>query len=124
MPGSRGFLLRLIELVAVACHQIAAYLYDLSRQGANHTDEYPSWRAKELALKEAGDKKFKFSHLEPVVPFYHNAYCYDDQYPRGLSDVVGYWAEARIFGGVVVFDRGESDDEVTSKTWIPFRPCC
>lgn len=27
-------------------------------------------------------------------------------YPRGFLDVVGYWAEVQIFGGVVVFDRG------------------
>ncbi|KAG8156838.1 hypothetical protein KVR01_013251 [Diaporthe batatas] len=32
-------------------------------------------------------------------------------YPAGIADVVGYWAEARIFGGVVVFDRGPSGVE-------------
>ena len=30
------------------------------------------------------------------------------QYPDGLADVVGYWAEDRIFGGVVLFDRSQT----------------
>lgn len=30
-------------------------------------------------------------------------------YPHGFADVVGYWAETHIFGGVVVFDRGADD---------------
>lgn len=30
-----------------------------------------------------------------------------------MADVVGYWAEAKIFGGVVVFDRGPSGTEVS-----------
>ncbi|RFN46003.1 hypothetical protein FIE12Z_9754 [Fusarium flagelliforme] len=33
------------------------------------------------------------------------------QYPNGAADTVGYWAEAKIFGGVLVFDRGESEIE-------------
>lgn len=38
----------------------------------------------------------------------------------GVADVVGYWSEGRIFGGVVVFDRGGSEQEVN---WHPiFRP--
>lgn len=35
------------------------------------------------------------------------------RYPRGKADVVGYWTEGKIFGGVVVFDRGETDREVS-----------
>ncbi|KAI8228095.1 Aryl-alcohol dehydrogenase [Colletotrichum sp. SAR 10_86] len=27
------------------------------------------------------------------------------KYPEGIADMVGYWAESRIFGGVVLFDR-------------------
>jgi hypothetical protein len=44
--------------------------------------------------------------------FFHTSYTCFDQYPRGLVDVVGYWAEGQIFGGVVVFDRGETESEV------------
>ncbi|KAI0127950.1 hypothetical protein BJ170DRAFT_396129 [Xylariales sp. AK1849] len=32
-----------------------------------------------------------------------------DQYPYGLADVAGYWAEDFIFGGVVLFDRRKDD---------------
>jgi hypothetical protein len=34
-----------------------------------------------------------------------------DQYPRHVADMVGYWAEARILGGVVLFDRRKPDAE-------------
>ncbi|POS75812.1 hypothetical protein DHEL01_v205796 [Diaporthe helianthi] len=36
---------------------------------------------------------------------------FPSSYPAGIADVVGYWAEARIFGGVVVFDRGPTGVE-------------
>jgi hypothetical protein len=51
--------------------------------------------------------------LEPTV-FYHGFYVAFDQYPNGLADVAGYGAEAKIFGGVVVFDRGPSGVEVST----------
>ena len=28
-----------------------------------------------------------------------------DQYPDGVADKVGYWVEARILGGAVLFNR-------------------
>lgn len=34
-------------------------------------------------------------------------YTKSNQYPKGIADVVGYWAEAHIFGGAVVFYRGD-----------------
>jgi hypothetical protein len=47
------------------------------------------------------------------VDFYHPGYNNWQQYPRGIPDMVGYWAEAQLFGGVVLFDRGESGVEVS-----------
>lgn len=44
--------------------------------------------------------------------FFHVDYMDYDQYPNGLADIAGYWAEDRIFGGVVLFDRGDSGAEV------------
>ena len=44
--------------------------------------------------------------------FCNSSYEAVEQYPNGVADVVGYWAESRIFGGVVVFDRGETETEV------------
>lgn len=113
-PGSRGFQLRLIELIAVACHQIAVFLFQ--QGGTKHEGEYDAWRAKESELYDAGADKYQYRPLEPPVPLYHSAYTFHDLYPHGIADMVGYWAEAKIFGGVVLFDRGETDNEVR----IPF----
>jgi hypothetical protein len=44
-----------------------------------------------------------------------------DQYPDGLADVAGYWAEDRIFGGVVLFDRGDSGYEVCDLLFLASR---
>lgn len=60
------------------------------------------------------------SEVRDVIPpcaFFHTSYYYFDQYPQGLADVVGYWAEGQIFGGVVVFDRRETESECKSM-WI------
>lgn len=52
----------------------------------------------------------------PEIPtdFYHTEYLDWEQYPQGVADMAGYWAEFELFGGVVVFDRRESDVEVGS----------
>lgn len=44
--------------------------------------------------------------------FFTFSYMNSKEYPFGISDMAGYWAEDRIFGGVVLFDRGESETEV------------
>src|SRR3546814_9460708 len=36
----------------------------------------------------------------PPVPFYHTQYQCFDKYPKGKAYMVGYWAEAKILGGV------------------------
>lgn len=36
----------------------------------------------------------------------HLSFNFSESYPNGLADVVGYWTEGRIFGGVIVFARG------------------
>ena len=43
---------------------------------------------------------------------FHPDYVHFDNYPRGLLDVVGYWAEAQVFGGVLLFDRSNSGSQV------------
>jgi hypothetical protein len=43
----------------------------------------------------------------PPTLFRHRFYRDYDQYPEGIADGIGYWAEARILGGVVLFDRRE-----------------
>lgn len=48
-----------------------------------------------------------------ATPFSVFNYADPDQYPDGIADVVGYWAEDRIFGGVVLFGRGETGTGVS-----------
>ncbi|KAM3427769.1 hypothetical protein MY4824_009225 [Beauveria thailandica] len=101
--GTRAFSLRLIELLAVSCHQIAVHLFQL--QESRHTqEEYQRWRDEPRDLN-------RWDWYRAPTAFCHRSYLASEQYPNGVADVVGYWAEARIFGGVVVFDRGETDAE-------------
>lgn len=74
--------------MAVSIHQIAGYLYklDLSRHKDDATLRIPP------------------EHRLPTF-LYHRQYQDFDQYPDGVADAVGYWAEAEILGGVVLFDR-------------------
>ncbi|CAK7221252.1 hypothetical protein SCUCBS95973_004430 [Sporothrix curviconia] len=62
------------------------------------------------ALQRARDARAKLDitdllFQQQAVDRYVNA-AIGKRYPRGVADIVGYWAETRIFGGVVVFDRG------------------
>lgn len=45
----------------------------------------------------------------PATLFCHPWYRDYDQYPNGVADSVGYWAEARVLGGVVLFDRRDPE---------------
>jgi hypothetical protein len=62
----------------------------------------------------------------PEIAFAHQAYQNNKDYPQGFADVAGYWVEGQLFGGVIVFDRGESETEVRLSPFllidIPF-PC-
>lgn len=98
------FHLRLLELLAVSCHQIAVHVYQLD--GVNHKHcEYEKW------INQPRDMTRWDSFRHPTA-FCHTFYTAVEQYPNGVADVVAYWAEAKIFGGVVLFDRGESENEV------------
>ncbi|TVY13463.1 hypothetical protein LARI1_G009151 [Lachnellula arida] len=93
-PGSGEFYLRLLELLAVACHDIAALVY---------VDTQPGLRRAGQSLEQ------RLAALEGrPTDLMHEDYYDLQQYPKGVGDVVGYWAEYHLFGGVVLFDRGES----------------
>jgi hypothetical protein len=51
-------------------------------------------------------------HPHYPVNLYHKLYLGYSFYPYGLLDVVGYWTETQIFGGVVLFGHDESGSEV------------
>ena len=97
-PGSKAFKAGLIEIMAVSVHQIAAYIYKLDLDVGSH----------KALLKVDSDA--------PTL-FLHNQYKDIEHFPDGVADAVGYWAEAQIFGGVILFDRRqqhESSESVSS----------
>lgn len=101
--GSESFNMYLLELIAIAIHDTAGNLYT-----AFHLDGGPS-------TPEDADVRKK------SVPFSTYWFSRDDMYPKGIVDVVGYWAETHIFGGIVVFDRGPEDEarDVSSNPMTP-----
>ncbi|KAH6641037.1 hypothetical protein F5144DRAFT_505970 [Chaetomium tenue] len=113
-PDSRPFQLRLIELTAVTLHQIAVVLYKRNMRihdrhitnPRNSVDQLTWWRQ---ADDDDGDDRFPPVYRPEPWPtlFTHPQYCSHPQYPDGLADNVGYWAEDQIFGGVVLFDRSQ-----------------
>lgn len=109
-PGTKEYLLCLIELLARSCHEIATRLFNLE-DVIHKRDVYEAWRDANVDLQTNPG-----GTCRPPAVFFHPWYAAYKQYPAGIADVVGYWAEARIFGGVVVFDRGPSGVEVSSLT--------
>ena len=55
--------------------------------------------------------------------FSHHAYLDADVYPDGVADIVGYWAEDRVLGGVAVFDRRVEDSISIQIPHIYFHSC-
>ncbi|KAI1325018.1 hypothetical protein F5Y16DRAFT_283364 [Xylariaceae sp. FL0255] len=97
-PGSRAFQTRLIEMIAVTVHQIGVQLFQ-SEINFHQNDGLMNWVYPE-------DSDFWHDHeTMPPTLFVHPQYCDYNQYPEGVADGVGYWAESRILGGVVLFDR-------------------
>ncbi|KID84609.1 hypothetical protein MGU_08129 [Metarhizium guizhouense ARSEF 977] len=111
--GSRQFDLRLIEMVATAVHAIAVYLFNLEEKSHKgdiqsvvtyvEPDETCEWMPGRWVTHKALPA---FASI-----FSHAGYIYHENYPNGVADMAGYWAEDRIFGGVILFDRGASGTE-------------
>ncbi|KAK2595339.1 hypothetical protein QQS21_006939 [Conoideocrella luteorostrata] len=102
-PGSRVFQALLVEMVARSLRQLGTKLHQLGVDAGSHAnDGLASW----IPLEE--DVVWWCEHPDgqpPPTLFRHEWYCDYDQYPNGISDGVGFWAEARILGGVMLFDR-------------------
>ncbi|KAG8167953.1 hypothetical protein KVR01_003642 [Diaporthe batatas] len=105
-PDTIAYKLRLLEMVVIACHNIAVSLYQLD-DGTHKQAEWEEWR-----------DQYMHTIYGLPTPFYVDLYVDSDRYPNGLADIVGYWAEHHIFGGVVLFDRGRDEEEVSN---IKFR---
>ncbi|POS70092.1 hypothetical protein DHEL01_v211516 [Diaporthe helianthi] len=100
--GSDFFNVRLIEFIAVGVHEVAKYLYKLDSKG-HQDDGIETWVPPK---NEDWDWWWRrYPDGPPPTLFYHTYYFDHEQYPDGAADMVGYWAESRILGGVIVFDR-------------------
>ncbi|QSS54125.1 hypothetical protein I7I53_01591 [Histoplasma capsulatum var. duboisii H88] len=110
---SGSFKLRMFELVAIACHNIAAELYTKAGGGLRKPASPPQPPPSSHPL------------IRPAPPniaeLFHDEYEEWRQYPNGVADVVGYWAEYRLFGGVVLFDRGTTGQECKSAYIHPIK---
>lgn len=85
-------------------------------EGVHKHWEHEEWLAEKL--KSLPEKSIYRRALPPPTLFWNGKYVDSSRYPNGLADVVGYWAETQIFGGVVLFDRGESEEEVSNNAFI------
>lgn len=108
-PQSRAFHLRLIELTAVAIHQIAVYLFQL---GETYHDPATTHGADIAAVTQWEPEPCEdLVRVEPwPTLFTHRYFDAYNKYPEGVADMVGYWAEDRILGGVALFDRSRAWD--------------
>ncbi|KAI8667603.1 hypothetical protein NCS56_00897400 [Fusarium sp. Ph1] len=112
--GSKAFNVRLVELVALTLHQLGALLFQLDmRMHQGDIDSIVNWRMPPI------------EGLVDVPPrptlFNHHAYLDAGIYPEGVANIVGYWVEDRILGGVAIFDRGTEDVAATPN--IYFHSC-
>lgn len=115
--GSKLFQTHLIELIASAIHSIGADLHKLNADIGGHAhDGLNSW------VPDKGDELWwmAFPNGAPPTLFQHAWYIDYEQYPAIVSDGVGYWAEARIFGGVVLFDRRDSSSQPDTDVSCPY----
>ncbi|KAJ4417539.1 hypothetical protein N0V82_006098 [Gnomoniopsis sp. IMI 355080] len=126
-PCSHPFKMRLIELVASSIHQIAVLLFNNEPKLHNgDVETVVSWKAERREVVNPDGLKVWEGQLYPPHPtlFFHSDYEQYELYPNGLAEAAGYWAEDQIFGGVVLFDRGESGVEAshsntTFRIWQP-----
>ncbi|KAK3936968.1 hypothetical protein QBC46DRAFT_393850 [Diplogelasinospora grovesii] len=118
--GSRAFKVRLIELMANAIHQIGVYIYK-NVESPHNKEQLECWkpppRRVEL-IRPGGPIELRDWPYEPFPTFFSvDYYRWHEKYPDGLADVVGYWAEDCILGGITLFDRGESGIECNDVWW-------
>ncbi|ROW04699.1 hypothetical protein VMCG_04792 [Cytospora schulzeri] len=102
--SSKASRLHLIELVVIAIHRIAIQVYKIGTP------------LKERGLQEDqlcySSDRYKMRYYP--TPFVLRQYADPKQYrEEGIAELPGYWAEDQIFGGVVVFDRGNGTELIT-----------
>jgi hypothetical protein len=109
-----AFNTRLIELVAIALHEIGVLLFQL-RLDMHQGDirSVDQWNETPPGVVWCETTP------EPTL-LNHHGYLDHDVYPNGVAGMVGYWAENRILGGVVVFNRSAEQRTPTSPPNVYF----
>ena len=105
---SRTLYLRLAELVAVTIHQIGTFLFRLRLD--MHDPDTTRDLDTDTVMRWEPDQNPSSRAIPDPSLFTQPNFTALGQYPDGLSDMVGYWAEDRVLGGVFLFDR--------SRTWL------
>ncbi|KAF6230551.1 hypothetical protein HO133_004895 [Letharia lupina] len=103
--GSPEHDLRLLEITAASLNALAGMIY---------ASFHPETVLKPQESPSAQQDLLFFETDQFYVDFYHTKYKEFERYPFGLLNVVGYWAETQLFGGVLLFDRGESGREINN----------
>jgi len=62
------------------------------------------------------------SCYSPTTLFTHKAYTFHEQYTNGVADMVPYWAENQILGGIALFDRSHNWDDTNSEPNVYLHP--
>lgn len=92
-------------MVAVAVHQIAVTLFKLN-MSLHKDNDITEW-----APPKSDTLYWTWFPNGPLPTLFNHPWYVDhDQYPNGAADMAGYWAESRILGGVVLFDRRKLAD--------------
>ncbi|KAF5536510.1 hypothetical protein FNAPI_11720 [Fusarium napiforme] len=121
---------------------VTSLTFRLPQDGANHThQDYQKW------IDSPHDTRKWDGYRHPTA-FCHRFYVAVGRYPNGDADTVGYWAEAKVFGGcnelylhasrrvgpytlfpltTAQFERfvdfllGDTEDSAASQSPLPFR---
>ncbi|PGH07036.1 hypothetical protein GX51_02076 [Blastomyces parvus] len=100
-PSSADFQRGLLDLVASMVHDLAVSIFEeLHRSKYQNTPHRGPERAE-------------------LPDFRHPKYLQSYLYPHGPIELVGYWMETRLFGGVVFFEHGDPLGE-PGAPWIHF----
>ncbi|KAL2372433.1 hypothetical protein RJ035_007240 [Blastomyces gilchristii] len=100
-PSSADFQRGLLDLVVSMVHDLAVSIFE-----ELHRSKYQN-------TPHQGPER-------PLLPdFRHPKYLQSYLYPHGPIELVGYWMETRLFGGVVVFEHGNPPGE-PGAPWIHF----
>ncbi|KAL5588979.1 hypothetical protein FOBRF1_015507 [Fusarium oxysporum] len=127
-PSSRSFQLRLIEMTACALHQIGVRLSQLEKV---HDPATTAGHDVESTIKWERPPDDLCRVPPGPTMFIATQFTAHDRYPNGVDDIVGYWAENRILGGVALFDHSQAwtgDDEPNvyfqcTRERVTFRVC-